>query len=100
MNRTYPRLGPDPEGKCYSPLNMASLCELASVLKKTKYSLRKKKMFSKQNILCSSQPNTNILPIDPTPLLKNGNSPTGIILAVAFLLWVLRPVMIQKRKHK
>jgi len=57
-------------------------------------------MLSKQNILCTSQPNTNILPIDPTPLLKNGNSPTGIILAVAVLLWVLRPVMLQNRKKK
>ena len=57
-------------------------------------------MLSKQNILCTSQPNTNILPIDPTPLLKNGNSPTGIILAVAVLLWVLRPVMLQNQKQK
>ena len=30
-------------------------------------------MFSKQNVLCASQPNTNILPIDPKSLLKNGN---------------------------
>ncbi|NEQ37654.1 MAG: hypothetical protein F6K40_15840 [Okeania sp. SIO3I5] len=57
-------------------------------------------MFSKQNIVCTSQPSTNILPIDPTPLLKNGDNPTAIILAVAVLLWVLRPVMLKNRKKK
>ncbi|MBW4631474.1 MAG: hypothetical protein KME30_06100 [Iphinoe sp. HA4291-MV1] len=42
-----------------------------------------------------SQP-TNSVPIDPTPLLQS-NSPTAIILSIAILLWVLRPVMLQQR---
>ncbi|NES66397.1 MAG: hypothetical protein F6K24_14615 [Okeania sp. SIO2D1] len=60
-------------------------------------------MFPKEDIVCTSQPSTNILPIDPTPLLKDGNSPTAIIIAVAFLLWVLRPVllvMVKSRRKK
>ncbi|NEP81582.1 MAG: hypothetical protein F6K17_35285 [Okeania sp. SIO3C4] len=57
-------------------------------------------MFPKEDIVCTSQPNTNILPIDPTPLLENGNSPTAIIIAVAFLLWVLRPVLLVMLKSQ
>lgn len=43
-----------------------------------------------------SQPSTTMLPFDPTPLLESDNSATTIILALAFLLWVLRPVMLQQ----
>ena len=57
-------------------------------------------MFSTQDTISTSQTNTNLLPIDPTPLLKNGSSPTAIIIAIAILLWVLRPVMLQNRKKK
>ena len=49
-----------------------------------------------------SQPQTIItqtdltpVPVDPTPLLEHGNSPTAIILAISILLWVLRPVMLK-----
>ncbi len=57
-------------------------------------------MFSKEDIVCTSQPSTNILPIDLNPLLENGNSPTAIIIAVAFLLWVLRPVLLVTLKSR
>jgi len=57
-------------------------------------------MFPTQTNASTTQPSTNILPIDPTPLLKDGNSPTAIIIAIAFLLWVLRPVMLKNRKKK
>lgn len=57
-------------------------------------------MFPKEDIVCTSQPSTNILPIDPNPLLENGNSPTAIIIAVAFLLWVLRPVLLVMLKNQ
>lgn len=49
-----------------------------------------------QPITYTSQPSSTTLPIDPTPLLQNGNSPTAIILALAIVLWVLRPVMLQQ----
>ncbi|MEH2408776.1 hypothetical protein [Nostoc sp.] len=42
-----------------------------------------------------SQPTTT-LPIDPIPLLQS-NSPSAIILSIAILLWVLRPVMLQQK---
>jgi hypothetical protein len=45
-----------------------------------------------------TQPDLTPVSIDPTPLLEHGNSPTAIILAIAILLWVLRPVMLQKSK--
>ncbi len=57
-------------------------------------------MFPKEDIVCTSQPSTNILPIDLNPLLENGNSPTAIIIAVAFLLWVLRPVLLVTLKSR
>ncbi len=57
-------------------------------------------MFPKEDIVCTSQPSTNILPIDLNPLLENGNSPTAIIIAVAFLLWVLRPVLLVTLKNR
>jgi hypothetical protein len=51
-------------------------------------------MSQTQPTIYTNQPSTTTLPIDPTPLLENGNSPTAIILAIALLLWVLRPVML------
>ncbi|WP_426545973.1 hypothetical protein [Dapis sp. BLCC M126] len=57
-------------------------------------------MFPKEDIVCTSQPSTNMLPIDLNPLLENGNSPTAIIIAVAFLLWVLRPVLLVTLKSR
>ncbi|NJO40227.1 MAG: hypothetical protein HC865_06030 [Cyanobacteria bacterium RU_5_0] len=42
----------------------------------------------------TSQPSTTTKPIDPAWLLEY-NTPASIILSVAFLLWVLRPVMLQ-----
>lgn len=44
-----------------------------------------------------SQPTT--LPIDPNPLLES-NSPSAIILSIAILLWVLRPVMLPPNSGK
>jgi hypothetical protein len=49
-----------------------------------------------QSTIYTSQPSTTTLPIDPTPLLES-NSPTAIILSIALLLWVLRPVMQQQK---
>jgi len=49
-----------------------------------------------QPTIYTSQPSTTTLPIDPTPLLES-NSPTAIILAIAILLWVLRPVMLLQK---
>ncbi|MBD1927966.1 hypothetical protein H6F74_17190 [Trichocoleus sp. FACHB-90] len=48
-----------------------------------------------QPIMYTSQPSSTTLPIDPTPLLQS-NSPTAIILSIAIVLWVLRPVMLQQ----
>jgi hypothetical protein len=50
-----------------------------------------------QSTIYTSQPSATTLPIDPTPLLQNGNNPTAIILSIAILLWVLRPVMQQQK---
>lgn len=47
----------------------------------------------------TNQSNTTTLPIDPTPLLQYGNSPTAIILSIAILLWVVRPVMQQQKAN-
>jgi len=52
-----------------------------------------------QTMIYTSQPSKYILPIDPMPLLENGDSPTSIILAIALLLWVLRPVMLQQNSR-
>ncbi len=49
-----------------------------------------------QATIYTSQPSTTTLPIDPTALLES-NSPTAIILAIAILLWVLRPVMLLQK---
>ncbi|MFP4120077.1 hypothetical protein [Coleofasciculus sp.] len=38
-------------------------------------------------------------PIDPTPLLQYGDNPTAIILSIAILLWVLRPVMLRQQSN-
>ena len=57
-------------------------------------------MFPKEDIVCTNQPSTNILPIDLNPLLEHGNSPTAIIIAVTFLLWVLRPVLLVTLKNR
>jgi hypothetical protein len=46
----------------------------------------------------TTQPDLIPVPIDPTPLFKDPYSPTAIILAIAILLWVLRPVMLQQSK--
>ncbi|MBD1926933.1 hypothetical protein H6F74_11830 [Trichocoleus sp. FACHB-90] len=51
--------------------------------------------FQQQAITYTSQPGTTTLPIDPTLLLQYGNIPTAIILAIAILLWVLRPLMLK-----
>ncbi|MBW4545496.1 MAG: hypothetical protein KME25_13770 [Symplocastrum torsivum CPER-KK1] len=53
-------------------------------------------MSQAQSTISASQPSTTTLPIDPTPLLES-NSPTAIILAIAILLWVLRPVMLLQK---
>jgi hypothetical protein len=50
-----------------------------------------------QSMISTSQAIPTTPPIDPTVLLQNGNSPTAIILSIAFLLWVLRPVMQQQK---
>lgn len=49
---------------------------------------------SKQMV--TTQPDLTPLPINPAPLLEHGDSPTAIILAVAVLIWVLRPVMLKQ----
>jgi hypothetical protein len=48
-------------------------------------------------MISTSQASSTTLPIDPALLLQNGNSPTAIILSIALLLWVLRPVMQQQK---
>ncbi len=54
-------------------------------------------MSQSQSMISTSQANSTTPPIDPTVLLQNGNSPTAIILSIALLLWVLRPVMQQQK---
>jgi hypothetical protein len=54
-------------------------------------------MSQAQSMIATSQANSTTPPIDPTVLLQNGNSPTAIILSIALLLWVLRPVMQQQK---
>jgi hypothetical protein len=54
-------------------------------------------MSQSESMISTSQANSTTLPIDPTVLLQNGNSPTAIILSIAILLWVLRPVMQQQK---
>ncbi|MEH2056712.1 MAG: hypothetical protein V7K97_11280 [Nostoc sp.] len=46
----------------------------------------------------TSQPSTTSIPFDPIPLLQS-NSPSAIILSIAILLWVLRPVMLQQKSY-
>jgi len=53
-------------------------------------------MFQSQIKAYTSQPSTTNLPFDPIPLLQS-NSPSAIILSIAILLWVLRPVMLQQK---
>jgi hypothetical protein len=52
-----------------------------------------------QNLLVTltKQPNAINLPVDIGLLLQYGNSPTAIILAIAFILWILRPVMLKRK---
>lgn len=45
--------------------------------------------------LHTEQPMLAPIPIDPSHLLEHGDSPTAIILAIAILLWVIRPVMMK-----
>lgn len=54
-------------------------------------------MSQAQSMISTSQASSTTPPIDPTVLLQNGNSPTAIILSIALLLWVLRPVMQQQK---
>jgi hypothetical protein len=54
-------------------------------------------MSQAKSIISTSQAIPTTPPIDPTVLLQNGNSPTAIILSIALLLWVLRPVMQQQK---
>lgn len=49
-----------------------------------------------QPTIYTSQPSTNNLPIDTTALLRHGDSTTAVILAIAVLLWIIRPVMLQR----
>ncbi|MEO0834676.1 MAG: hypothetical protein AAFY16_01545 [Cyanobacteria bacterium J06642_3] len=44
-----------------------------------------------------SQLDLTPLSIDLTPLLEHGDSPTAIILAIAILLWVLRPIILKQK---
>lgn len=37
----------------------------------------------------STQPTSSLVPIDPTPIIQHGESPTAIILAVAILIAIL-----------
>jgi len=43
-----------------------------------------------------TQPELTPVTVDLTPLLEHGESPTAIILAIAILLWILRPVMLKQ----
>ncbi len=43
-----------------------------------------------------TQPESTPIAIDLNPLLEHGDSPTAIILAIAILLWILRPVMLKQ----
>ena len=52
--------------------------------------LRKTLMPKAQTIV--TQPDLTPITIDPTPIVEHGDSPTAIILAIAILLWVLRPL--------
>ncbi|MEQ8970591.1 MAG: hypothetical protein RIE73_09360 [Coleofasciculus sp. C1-SOL-03] len=49
--------------------------------------------------ISTSQANPTTPPIDPTPLLQYGDNPTAIILSIAILLWVLRPVMLRQQSN-
>ena len=44
-----------------------------------------------------TQPDLTPITIDPTSIIEHGDSPTAIILAIAILLWVLRPVMLKQK---
>ena len=48
---------------------------------------------SQTETIVSQQPDLTPITIDPTAIVEHGDSPTAIILAIAILLWVLRPVM-------
>jgi hypothetical protein len=54
-------------------------------------------MSQAKSMISTSQASSTTPPIDPALLLQNGNSPTAIILSIALLLWVLRPVMQQQK---
>lgn len=54
-------------------------------------------MSQAQSMISTNQANPTTPLIDPTVLVQNGNSPTAIILSIAILLWVLRPVMQQQK---
>ncbi|MEQ8961049.1 MAG: hypothetical protein RLP02_24525 [Coleofasciculus sp. C2-GNP5-27] len=56
-------------------------------------------MSKEQATISTSQANPTTPPIDPTPLLKYGDNPTAIILSIAILLWVLRPVMLRQQSN-
>ncbi len=50
-----------------------------------------------QSKLQTEQPMLTPILIDPNYLLKHGDSPTAIILALTILLYVIRPVMMKGR---
>lgn len=50
-----------------------------------------------QTTIISQQPDLSPITIDPTAIVEHGDSPTAIILAIAILLWVLRPVMLNQK---
>jgi hypothetical protein len=56
-------------------------------------------MSKEQATISISQANPTTPPIDPTPLLQYGDNPTAIILSIAILLWVLRPVMLRQQSN-
>ena len=56
-------------------------------------------MSKEQATISTSQTNPTTPPIDPTPLLQYGDNPTAIILSIAILLWVLRPVMLRQQSN-
>ena len=51
---------------------------------------------SQPQTIISQQPDITPITIDPTPILEH-DSPTAVIMAIAFLLWVLRPVMLKQK---
>ena len=49
-----------------------------------------------QPMIYTSQPESPQMILDPSLLIEHGNSPTAIILSIAILIWVLRPVLMRQ----